>query len=223
MTAPPTVLGQNKPRAPVRFASKDFPVTELGNPAWQTAKPILVKKYWSGRNAPKGRRFEARILWSETALYIRFDAAQAEPLVVSESPVTDKETFGLWDRDVCELFLAPDEKEFRKYFEFEIAPTGEWLDLGIHQKPEHRVTDRDYNSGMKTAAEIGKDRVVMALKIEWKAFGKKPSAGDIWVGNLYRAVGEGATRGHLAWSPTESRTPNFHVPDKFGEFEFTGE
>jgi len=70
------------------------------------------------------------------------------------------------------------------------------------------------------AARIETDRVTMAFKIPWKAFGGKPSAGDVWLGNLYRAVGAGDTRGYLAWSPTMTKEPQFHVPEKFGEFVF---
>jgi hypothetical protein len=60
----------------------------------------------------------------------------------------------------------------------------------------------------------------MAFKIPWKAFGGKPATGDVWLGNLYRAVGTGDTRGYLAWSPTMTKDPQFHVPEKFGEFVF---
>ncbi len=129
-------------------------------------------------------------------------------------------TIGLWDRDVCEIFLAPNREEFRKYFEFEIAPNGEWIDLGIHQKPDERITDWDYNSGMKSAARIEKDKVIMAMKIEWKAFGTTPKAGDVWLGNILRAMGAEPNRGYLTWQPTMTEQANFHVPEKFGEFLF---
>jgi hypothetical protein len=55
---------------------------------------------------------------------------------------------------------------------------------------------------MKSKAVIEKDKVIMAIKVEWKAFGKAPKAGDVWLGNIYRCIGAGAMRGYLAWSPT---------------------
>ena len=177
-------------------------------------------KIVSGEKAPEGRHFRTRLLWSDTALYVRFEANQTEPLVVSEVPNLAMKTRGLWDRDVCEIFLAPNRGEYRKYFEFEIAPNGEWIDLGIHQKPDERITDWDYASGMQSKSMIGKGKVWMAIKIEWKAFGKTPKAGDVWLGNLFRCVGKDPTRGYLAWSPTLTKEPSFHVPEKFGEFEF---
>lgn len=204
----------------IKYIKDDFPVAEIDNRAWKQAKEVSVGKYWSGENAPKDRHFKAKLLWSDAAVYVRFEANQNEPLIVSEKPNLTTKTKGLWDRDVCEIFLAPDKAEFRKYFEFEIAPNGEWIDLGIHQKPDERITDWDYMSGMKSAALIEKDKITMAIKIEWSAFGKTPKAGDVWLGNIFRCVGVGKTRGYLAWSPTETKEPGFHVPEKFGEFEF---
>ncbi len=126
----------------------------------------------------------------------------------------------MWDRDVCGIFLAPNRAVTRKYFEFGIAPNGEWFDPRIHQMPDKRETDWDYASGMKSFAKVEKDKVWMAIKVEWKAFGKTPKAGDVWLGNIFRCVGTGETRGYLAWSPTLTKEPSFHVPEKFGEFEF---
>jgi hypothetical protein len=211
---------KNSFKAIVKFVEKDFDVRELNHKSWAKAEEILLDKYWSGENAPVGRHAKAKLLWSKTAVYVRFEANQTEPLIVSATPNLTSKTKGLWDRDVCEIFLAPNKNEPRKYFEFEIAPNGEWIDLGIYQKPDERITDWDYVSGMQSAAKIEKNKIVMAIKVEWKAFGKTPQAGDVWLGNLYRCVGAGETRGYLAWSPTETAEPSFHVPEKFGEFEF---
>ena len=199
---------------------KDFSINEFNNEFWTTAKDISIEKYWSGKIAPNGRHFKAKLLWSNTALYIRFEANQEEPLIINKNPNLTEKTDKLWNNDVCEIFIAPNIKEFRKYFEFEVAPTGEWIDLAVHQMPHKRETYSEYNSGMQTAAKIEKDKVWMAFKVEWKAFNKTPKVGDIWKGNIFRCVGSGETRGYLSWQATKTKTPNFHVPTKFGEFEF---
>ncbi|MGI9036538.1 MAG: carbohydrate-binding family 9-like protein [Pyrinomonadaceae bacterium] len=204
----------------IAHIKNDFSIGELDNKSWKRAETVMIDKYWSGDDAPAARRAKAQLLWSDSALYVRFEAAQTEPLVVSEKPNLKTKTRGLWDRDVCEIFLAPDSREASRYFEFEIAPNGEWIDLKIHVLPDKRETDWDYNSGMQSAARIEKDKITMAIKIEWKAFGKTPKAGDVWLGNLFRCVGAGATRGYLTWQPTFTKEPSFHVPEKFGEFEF---
>lgn len=208
-------------KAKIVYTKKDFAVSDINNKAWEKAQLMTVDKYWSGEKAPKSRQFKAKLLWSDTALYVRFEANQSEPLIVSEKANLTSKTRGLWDRDVCEIFLAPNKLEPRKYFEFEIAPNGEWIDLGIYQMPDKRETDWDYVSGMQSKSSIGKGKVWMAIKVEWKAFGKTPKAGDVWLGNIFRCVGKDPTRGYLAWSPTMTKEASFHVPEKFGEFEFT--
>ncbi len=207
--------------AKIARIKKDFPVDELDHKSWKKAREVLIDRYWSGESASPGRHFRAKLLWSETALYVRFEANQNEPLIISEKANLKSKTKGLWDRDVCEIFLAPNRNEPRKYFEFEIAPNGEWIDLGIYQKPDERITDWDYDSGMQSAAKIEEEKVWMAMRIEWEAFGTTPpQAGDVWLGNILRCVGAGATRGYLAWQPTRTKEPSFHVPERFGEFEF---
>jgi alpha-galactosidase len=123
---------------------------------------------------------------------------------------------------VCEIFIAPDVTAPEHYFEFEAAPTGEWVDLAIQWKPEARETDLAYHSSMTTAARIGSDLVTIAMRIPWQALGRVPQAGERWRGNLFRCVGADPTRGYLAWRPTLTEEPNFHVPAAFGEMVFNG-
>ncbi len=218
-----TVVSQNKmaaTRLTIKHTSNDFSIDRLDDSAWKGASESVVTKYWSGKQAPEGRHFKARVLWSATALYVRFEANQAEPLVVNDKPDLTVKTNGLWDRDVCEIFIAPNKAVRNKYFEFEIAPTGEWIDLGILVTAKKRITDLEYKSGMQSAVSVEPERVVMAIKIEWKAFGKTPKVGDVWLGNLFRCVGKDPKRGYLAWQATKTKKPNFHVPSKFGEFAF---
>jgi hypothetical protein len=108
-----------------------------------------------------------------------------------------------------------------KYYEFEVAPTGEWVDLAIDATSGKRLVDAEYASGTQAAAKIEEGRIVMAIKIPWTAFGKTPTDGEIWLGNIFRCVGQGPDRGYLAWCPTLTELPNFHVPDVFGQFRFT--
>jgi hypothetical protein len=202
------------------FITENLNLTDFENPIWRQAETVEITRYWSGETAPAERFAAARILWNETALFVRFDCPQGEPFVINETPNLEHEAAGLWDRDVCEIFVAPDRDEPRKYFEFEIAPNGEWIDLGIHQFPDNREVDWDYRSGMQSSTKIEANKITMSIKIEWKAFGKTPKLGDVWLGNLFRCVGIGATRGYLSWQPTKTPEPDFHVPQVFGKFEF---
>ncbi len=203
-----------------RRARAELKVTDFAQEEWERAQPVRIARYWSGAEAPGRRQAEARLLWTDEALYARFLCRQEEPLVVAAQPQIERKTVGLWERDVCEIFIAPDARAPERYFEFEIAPTGEWLDLAIRKLPEERVTDWEYRSDLEAAALALEREVVMALRLPWAAFGKRPESGEEWRANLFRCVGAGEGRGYLAWQPTRTERPDFHVPAAFGRLRF---
>ena len=207
-------------RALVNFLEHDFSITEIDHIAWTEAEPVSIDRYWSGRAAPAARHAEANLLWSSNAFYVRFEALQSEALIISNNPDRSRKAVGLWDRDVCEIFVAAGSDACRKYLEFEVAPTGEWVDLAIEFQAGERRSDLSYSSGMQAFSRMENDKVISAIMIPWTAFGKTPKPGDLWRGNLFRCVGDGPERGYLAWQPTLTEIPNFHVPEKFGEFSF---
>lgn len=198
--------------------SAEVSVSELDHAAWSEARAVHLKRYWSGEAAPPERHAEARLLWSHAALMVRFVCRQAEPLVINQAPQTRAKTIGLWERDVCEIFVAPDASAPEKYFEFEAAPTGEWLDLRIHRKTSARETDWHYTSGMTIATRVTDELITIAMRVTWAAFNltAAPQMGARWRANLFRCVGAGSERGYLAWRPTLTTQPNFHVPEAFG-------
>lgn len=206
-------------RTSARLAASD-----LDHDEWNQAQVAHLTRYWSGAEAPPARHAEARVIWSATALCVRFVCRQEEPLIISADPQSERKTLGLWDRDTCEIFVAPDAVECpQRYLEFEAAPTGEWLDLAIEHTEGQRKTDWGFNSGMTAAARISAGTVTIALCIPWTAFGREPRAGDRWRVNLFRCVGADPTRGYLAWQPTHAPQPNFHVPAAFGWLKFKDE
>ena len=193
---------------------------DFNNQIWQTCQSINITQLWSGEPAAPSRHAEARLSWSSEALHVRFLCRQEEPLVVAVDPVTDRKALGLWDRDVCEIFLSPDAANPSRYFEFEAAPTGEWVDLGITITPSGRETDWDFASGFSTAARIEDEPLSLGMRIPWSESIPKPKTGEIWRVNLFRCAGPESPERYLAWRPTRTPEPNFHVPDEFGWLRF---
>jgi hypothetical protein len=200
----------------------DLAASDLDHEAWRSARAVQLARYWSGDEAPVSRHAEARVVWSPSALCVRFFCNQDEPPVTNASPQTATKTLGLWERDVCEIFIAPDPSKPEHYFEFEAAPTGEWLDLAIHLLADVRETDWEFQSGMTAAARTEAGAVLIAMRIPWDGLGRSPAAGERWRANLFRCVGAGSSRGYLAWQPTRTPRPNFHVPQAFGGLNFKG-
>jgi hypothetical protein len=203
----------------VYYSQDELDAAAFHHPAWTQAAPIPITHKWSGEVAPDSRHAEARIVWSADALSVRFVCRQAEPLIINPDPQLHKKSIGLWERDVCEIFIAPDPKHPEHYFEFEVAPTGEWLDLGIRVTASGRETDWEFQSGMKAGQLLERDRILLMMTIPWSAAIPKPLAGHVWRVNLFRCVGLGNER-YLAWQPTCTPEPYFHVPGVFGELEF---
>jgi alpha-galactosidase len=203
-----------------KYVAKAPDIADLESGIWGHGGEISITDYWSGDRAPSGRHSLARLLWSDAAIHILFEATLAEPLTINTSPDISKKAIGLWDRDVCEIFIAPDIAQPNRYFEFEVAPTGEWLDVGIELTAQERLSNWGFRSGMKCSARIEESRVLVATEIPFEAFGKAPSVGEKWLGNLFRCVGTGPERGYLAWQSTRTEHPNFHVPAAFGQIIF---
>ncbi|HEY8187994.1 MAG TPA: carbohydrate-binding family 9-like protein [Pyrinomonadaceae bacterium] len=211
MSQEPIIAGEY---SEVSLGANDFE-----HPAWGRSQAIQITRKWSGEEAPASRHAEARIIWSEESLMVRFICRQREPLVVNPNPQLDKKTIGLWDRDVCEVFIAPDPSRPERYFEFEAAPTGEWVDLAIRLTPDGRETDWEFYSGMTTAARLTGEELTIIIRIPWSTSIPKPKQGDAWRCNLFRCIGKGVER-YLAWQPTRTPEPYFHVPEVFGRLDF---
>ena len=121
-----------------RYVEPPLRTNNFDSPVWNAAEPAIIKLLWSGEPAAPERHAEARLCWSNNGLHVRFVGNQHEPLVTAPKPDTTNKTLGLWDRDVCEIFIAPDPENPSIYYEFEAAPTGEWVDLAIAITPSGR-------------------------------------------------------------------------------------
>jgi hypothetical protein len=207
------------PNISARYSPVELAASDFDHPEWSKAQPIAIDRRWSGETAPASQHSKVQILWSNDALTVRFVCRQETPPLMSSLPKVDQKTIGVWERDVCEIFIAPDSGQPNRYFEFEAAPNGEWVDLGIVVEGDRRETDWDFNSGMRTASRISGDTLTTIIRIPWSDDLPRPQKGDAWRVNLFRCTGTGNER-YLAWQPTYTSEPYFHVPEVFGGLQF---
>jgi alpha-galactosidase len=125
----------------------------------------------------------------------------------------------LWERDVAEAFLQPEPARERFYREFEVSPNGMWIDLDIFPGGI-----ADLKSGLQRSVALDeKSRTWGAeLAIPLKALTDRFDPGMIWRANFFRVEGRQEPRAYLAWQPTHTPQPNFHVPAAFGRLRFGG-
>jgi alpha-galactosidase len=123
----------------------------------------------------------------------------------------------LWDRDVAEAFLQPDPSRERFYKEFEVSPNGMWIDLDIFPGGLS-----DLQSGMQRSLMLDEDTHTWAaeLAIPMKSLTPAFDPKAAWRANFFRVEGTKEPRTYMAWQPTHSPQPNFHVPSAFGRLRF---
>jgi len=168
-----------------------------------------------------------KAFWTVEHFYLLF-ICPYETLNLFLPAQNDKPRRGLWDRDVVEMFLGADLENIGRYREFEIAPTGDWIDLAIDfDFKTHRGNgDAKWPSGCTRSARIDETAHIWyaATRIPLKSVdSQKVVPGTRWRANLYRIDGRGpdSQRHFMCWQPTCSPgyDPN-HVPENFGTLIF---
>jgi alpha-galactosidase len=185
--------------------------------AWDTSPPVCFSADWQGKNADAQRETRVRLLWNEEFLFLRFDARYRSITVFGDAEPSGRRD-GLWDRDVCEVFLQPPCSNAGCYKEIEVAPNGFWIDLEI--APGEK---RDLQSALRRRVNIDEAQrqwhAVLALPM--RSLVAPFEIPTVWRVNFFRVEGAAETRFYSAWRPTNTPVPNFHVPEAFGALVFT--
>jgi hypothetical protein len=191
---------------------------------WKNAKSAWIVKDCARTLSYPKIKTEVKAFWTDTDIYFLF-ICPYDTLNLFLPPQKDRARRGLWDRDVVEMFLGDDWQNIRHYREYEIAPTGDWIDLAIDL--DKKDEDRGWSSGWKTAARIDEAAHIWyaAARIPLSSVSSVPAKpGTRWRMNLYRIEGQGADpqRHFLCWQQTcaGKRDPN-HVPENFGTLIFS--
>ena len=184
--------------------------------AWEKAFPLRFDHDWRGENPDPQRGTEVRLLWTPDMLCLRFHC-NYRSITVFPDARADGWRYELWDRDVAETFLQPDSSDPLIYREFEVSPSGLWIDLAVsHGKIE------ELHSGLRRRVAIDeKVRTWTAeMALPMKCLTTRFDPKTPWRANFFRIEGEAEPRFYSAWSPTHSSEPNFHVPAAFGTLVF---
>jgi hypothetical protein len=198
--------------------------TDPNSPTWKHASSTWIVKDCPRQLEYPKLKTEVRGFWTDTDLYLLFICPYSE-LNLWLPADNSKDRLKLWDRDVVEFFLGDNWTNIRRYREFEIAPTGDWVDLDIDL--DHDSYGAEWNSGWQRQGRIDEKNHVWyaAARVPLHSVSEKPIvAGTKWRANLYRidGLGDDSVRHFMCWQPTcvIDRDPN-HVPEHFGTLIFT--
>jgi len=158
-------------------------------------------------------------------LYALFSGADDEEVVASMLQRDDP----LYEEDVVELFLAPDETDV--YFEIEISPAGTIFDARIVSPAGIRAgmrvdvgwTCEGLTSMVRLDRRSGSEATLETLvSIPFESLvSAPPPPRSRWRANFFR-IDRSSAHGdaYLAWQPTGKTPADFHVTAAFGELEF---
>jgi alpha-galactosidase len=195
---------------------------------WLSAEPIRFSADWQGQSPDPELATEVRLLWSPSTLYLRFTCRYRELFVFDNSDLNGRRD-QLWERDVAEAFLQPPDlvgksnvcvstSRYRAFYkEFEVAPNGMWIDLDISLSGL-----ADLKSGLTRSVHIEEAKKTWAaeLAIPMNALTANFNPDAEWRTNFFRVEGKVEPRRYMAWQPTYTPQPNFHIPEAFGVLKF---
>ena len=194
------------------------------SPAWRDARSAWIGKDCSpnsGVDYPD-LKTEVRGFWTDGDLYLLFACPYSFPQSLCAS-ANRSPAAGLWDRDVVEMFLGDDWDNIRHYREFEIAPTGDWIDLAIDLDCPHAAR---MASSWQTTASIDEPAKIWYAacriplrSVTEKEVGRGRAGAPIFTASTAMAPIRSAAS--CAGNPTcvKDRDPN-HVPENFGTLVF---
>jgi len=177
-----------------------------------------------------------RALWTDTGLFVRFDAKDPDPWHTMK-----RRDDHLWEEEVVEIFLDPG-REGRDYYELEISPVNVVCEVRMIAPSPNKKQDFAWDlAGLRTRAAIHRDAAgkptgwTATALLPWGGLAPLPSAARVevppspgarWRFNVFRIERPGGPKAPgrdvvaVAWSPTGE--PSFHVPRAFRDLVFAG-
>lgn len=222
----PAPSAKNENKTLVIRKSPDFELSGTGNDDhWKRTEWLTLPE-----RTPTGDPYSTKVklLYSDSGLYCLY--------VCEDKGLTatmNEDFLDLWNEDVIEVFLQPDDKR-PAYLEYELSPLNHELPIFIYNAkgklnswiPFH------YTGGRKTRHEVTLQGGTEGIPLRgWTAaffipfellqplmnpVVSPPGPGTRWKGNLYRIDYD---KGETLWSWCLN-SGNFHEYDKFGTFVF---
>jgi cellulose/xylan binding protein with CBM9 domain len=195
---------------------------KLEKPAWRHARWAEFDHDASGKSHDPALRTRVACVWTSVNLYVAF-SAHFDSLNFYDGEQPAAERWQLWERDVVEVFVNPQPERINHYYEFEVAPNNQWIDLEI-DKNKTPFNDASWDSHFDHATYVDPQKKVWSTEMRIPLAPMKVDSiqpGAQWRVNFFRAAGHGDDRQRkfLAWSIIpEGKT--FHVPARFGILSF---
>jgi len=117
----------------------------LRKKVWRKAEWLSFDHDMSGRQKFPEAEIRVASFWTSTHVYFAF-RCKYTTLNVYEGEDSAKERWELWNRDVVEVFVNPQPERVNHYYEFEVSPNNQWIDLEI-DKDKDPFNDAGWDAG----------------------------------------------------------------------------
>jgi hypothetical protein len=205
------------------FLAADFtPDGNLSKEVWKDAGRVKFDRERLGNGRFPDSETQVASLWTPGYVYFAYWCRyRSLNVFTGEDPA--KERPGLYVRDVVEAFINPQPERFRHYYEFEMAPNGQWWDIEIDLTKGGNI---DWDSHFDHVTRVDAENKVWVLEMRIPVRSMHVDAihpGDEWRLNHFRVDGPGddTQRRFMTWSPLPpGHNGSFHQPSCFGIIKF---
>ena len=217
---------QSVPRYEVKRTSLPIDIDgKLDEATWVGAPAVTLQFLWDTQTGAK-QMTRARLLWDTQALYVGFDADDAD--ITAQYQQRDDPTYR---DDAVEIFINPNPQQEVVYYGFEMNARGVLYDyLNYNSRTLFKRFDA---TGVKIATSLRGTLNVrtdtdngwsLEAMIPWPNFEelsrRPPAVGTMWKVNFNRWDGVEPNRRMSIWSDPENNEAWPHVPSRFGEIVF---
>jgi hypothetical protein len=207
-----------------KFCPADFmPDGDLSKKAWRHAKPVKFDHDRMGHIHFPQSAMEVASVWTPDYVYLAY-RCKYDTLTVYEGEDPAKERKLLWLRDVVEVYINPHPERLKHYYELEVSPTNQWIDILIDLS-NGWYSDMGWDSHFDHATKIDAPHHLWMteMRIPVKSLeGNRIQPGNKWRLNFSRLDGPGddSTRRFLCWSTLPPGDTSLHQPVAFGIIKF---
>lgn len=174
---------------------------------------------------PYKPRVTLRLAYNDNELFVKFKVREQ-----SVRAVAAEDNGNVWEDSCVELFISPECNEY--YYNLEFSCIGKKL-MGYRKDRTSAVRgENDVLSTIRVHSTLGKKPFVertgetewsLTAAIPFKAFFSskfRPVSGDRFTANFYKCGDKLSVPHFLSWKKIDAPTPNFHLPEFFGELFF---
>lgn len=178
---------------------------------------VIDQSPWSAK-FPYIPKVDFGILHNSAAIIINYSV---EETFVKGQYIRPNEN--VWEDSCVEFFISLDNKETYFNFEFNVLGTG-LIGYGSAVKSDRNRLPSEQIESVSTFTQVsniaGVKKWEIFLVIPKALLGESDFSGKIIHANFYKC-GDGLPEPHfVAWNYIDNPTPNFHLPQFFGELDF---